>query len=349
MRLVVLSLLIIGLVWVGGSALAQEGYPLDTEACATPAWTGEMYNNTTLSGTPAYVLCRRMIEFNWGNGVPMAQLNNDGFSSRWTSTQAFPTAGTYEFTVWSQGDVTLTVNGSPLVQDNDGINNMVVQSMQYQVAQAGQTANITLEHIDHQGNSQLYLAWALLSGGSPGAVEDHNHGHTRDNSDFPAGGGNVWLINHHNNPSLAAPHEGQSIHVADGISLNYGNNPPRPGFSPDGWSSSWVRTVDFPAGSYTFTVRANDSARLLVDGSEVVPNTSNGTGAVTLSGGRHVITVEHFDNQGEASLFVTWDPPVGTMLFPNGCNGHYTAGIAGNAELCPNRGIATFDAGSLGQ
>ncbi|MFP4320926.1 MAG: PA14 domain-containing protein [Anaerolineales bacterium] len=324
------------------SVAAQDNYPLETEPCAVPAWTGEFYDNASFAGTPAYVLCRRMIEFNWGDGVPLQGINNDGFSSRWRSTQAFPTAGTYEFTVWGQGDVTLRVNGATLIQDNNATNDYAERRMQYEVARAGQTAEIVIEHVDHSGPSQLYLAWSLVAGGSPGATDDHNPGLTRDNSLFPAGGGNIWAITHFNNPNLTEPHTGESIHVADGISLDYAENPPRPGFNADGWSSRWVRTVDFPAGTYTFTVRADDSARLLVDGAEVVPLSANGTGSVTLTAGRHTIAVEHFDNSGPAHLFVTWDPPVGTMLFPDGCNGHYTAGLGGNAPLCPDRGIATF-------
>jgi hypothetical protein len=115
----------------------------------------------------------------------------------------------------------------------------------------------------------------------------------------------------------------------------------------DFWTSRWTRIVDFPAGSYTFTLRVEDQAYVYVDGQEIifhptrVPETTS-TATLDLAAGRHTIQVLHTDAIGDEWIFFTWDPPVGTMLWSDGCNGIFTHGIAANAPLCSSRGPAVI-------
>lgn len=50
-----------------------------------------------------YLLCRRLIDFYWGDGAPFYNIDVDHFSSRWTTMNAFPTMGTYQFQIRVQG------------------------------------------------------------------------------------------------------------------------------------------------------------------------------------------------------------------------------------------------------
>jgi hypothetical protein len=157
----------------------------------------------------------------------------------------------------------------------------------------------------------------------------------------PTGGGEMWSVEYFNNMGL----EGDPVVIenepADGIARNYGQNVPIDGLPADGWSARWTRLVEFPAGVYTFTLRADDTARVLIDGTEILNQTEwlDGTSLVVqaeIPAGRHLIVVEYTELIDLANLFLTWDPQIGTTLFEDGCNGA-TAGVNGSAASCPER------------
>ncbi len=335
-----LVIVVLFLVFIAATGQAQEE-PV-VEACAPPSWTGEFYGNNSLSGTPMYILCRRLIDFYWGDGAPFYNIDVDNFSSRWTTVNAFPNLGTYQFQVRVQGGAALSINGQRVIDAlYDGGSQLLTAT--YQTQYPGQVLYLALEHTHYTGPAQLFLEWSLIDGAAPDVLNDHRATANIGYSDFSAGGGNVWYIEHFSNTNLIGEPTITNIHVADGISYDYEYGPPEPEVPADGWSSRWTRTVDFLIETtYIFYLRANDAARVLVDGQEIISFTSHGIGSVYLTRGRHTIIVEHFDIGEEASLFLTWDPPMGTMLWPDGCNAVYTAGVNGNAPLCPDRGIATF-------
>ncbi|HLA43730.1 MAG TPA: PA14 domain-containing protein, partial [Aggregatilineales bacterium] len=317
------------------------------EECASPSWTGSFFNSSDLSGSPLHVLCRRLIDFVWGGGTPFQGVNASEFSMRWTSTQSFYTAGIWQINITLEGGARLTVNNQVIIDDMTRPQGPRTLSVNYEVQQAGAPVNMTLEFSSAGGSqSQLRMDWNLLQGGSPGAVDDHTVTMNTPPAEFNAGGGNVWQIEHFFGTQLSGEPQGLAIHVADGISYDYDDAPADAGFPQDEWSSRWTRTVDFLPGTYTFYFRGDDGGRVLVDGQVIINqpdlNSNGQTGTIELTGGRHQIVVEHWDVSGLSSIFLTWDPPVGTMLFPDGCNAVYTAGVNGSAAICPDRGIATY-------
>lgn len=329
------------------TVLAQEE-PIRNEPCAAPSWSGQLFSNNNMSGAPEFNLCRRLIDFIWGDGSPYYGIHVDNFSFRWTTQQVMPVAGTYEFMLRVEGGARLLVNNTPIIEAMQPTGGMQTLRRSYNVATAGEILNMTLESTHPTGNASLRLDWSLTSGGSPGHVQDHAITAGMGGFDFTAGGGNVWEIEHFPNAALSGAPVALGIHVADGISYDYDERAPRAGLEGSEWSSRWRRTVDFIANTYTFTVRATDAARVLVDGNVVVDWTAGGSGSVTLTAGRHVIVVEHRNAGGQGDIFVTWDPPVGTMLRPDGCNALYTAGVNGSAELCPGSALPTFSGGQSG-
>ena len=77
-------------------------------------WTGEYFNNTVLSGSPAVVRGDAAVDFNWGWGPPTAGVNRDYFSVRWSG--AFPfDAGRYRFTTTSDDGVRVYVDSQPII------------------------------------------------------------------------------------------------------------------------------------------------------------------------------------------------------------------------------------------
>ena len=77
-------------------------------------WTGQYFNNTTLTGTPVLTRNDSQINFNWGSGSPATGINSDNFSVRWTRIMNFA-AGRYRFTATSDDGVRVWVNGQLVV------------------------------------------------------------------------------------------------------------------------------------------------------------------------------------------------------------------------------------------
>ncbi len=85
-------------------ALVESAWPEDTSV-----WTGEYFNNMKLEGEPVFVREDAEIDFDWGMGSPAPEINEDGFSVRWTRT-ADLAPGLYRFTVTSDDGARLWVN-----------------------------------------------------------------------------------------------------------------------------------------------------------------------------------------------------------------------------------------------
>src|SRR5439155_1639036 len=79
----------------------------------------------------------------------------------------------------------------------------------------------------------------------------------------------------------------------------------------DNFSARWTRNVSFPAGSVTFTVRADDGVRLFLDGVAIIdqwhdqPATTY-TATRTVTAGTHEVRVEYYEKTGDAVIQVSW-------------------------------------------
>jgi hypothetical protein len=83
---------------------------------STDGWSGEYFNNTSLSGAPVLTREDREIDFDWGYGSPAWELPNDRFSARWTRTVHFE-PGSYRFTATTDDGVRLWVNEHLLIDN----------------------------------------------------------------------------------------------------------------------------------------------------------------------------------------------------------------------------------------
>ncbi|HVI68856.1 MAG TPA: PA14 domain-containing protein, partial [Magnetospirillaceae bacterium] len=96
-----------------GPGVSYNWYALYGQPNAT-AFTGEYFNNTTLTGPP--VMTRTdpgELKFDWG-GSPGGSVGADNFSVRWTKTEYLP-AGTYGFSVVMDDGVRLYVDGNLII------------------------------------------------------------------------------------------------------------------------------------------------------------------------------------------------------------------------------------------
>lgn len=339
--------------WIGilGFILLSSAYPRDgasAQGCNAPGWTATFYNNTELVGSPAALSCDVAINFEWGLGAPATNINLDNFGVRWTSLQTFPTAGNYQFTVTAEDGARLYINDALLVDSWVDIEDPQTLSAIYTVNNPGATAFITLEVANFTGYAQARLVWALTSGAllptptptPQGPFTSSSIGQPAPNggnavgvttlSNAPntppsgPGGGLPWSVEYYDSLTPGQIPLGAESAAADGINRDYGTTAPLVSIPEDEWSARWSRWVDFPDGIYTFSLVTPDSARVSINGVQILAHDEDDDPTpaiikVQIPAGRHQLIVEHSDADDEASLFLTWDPAVGTTLPLEGC------------------------------
>ncbi len=87
---------------------------------------------------------------------------------------------------------------------------------------------------------------------------------------------------------------------------NYDTSP-EPGINTENFSIRWTGSVNFTAGSHTFSVTADDGFRVFVDGTAVInnfvpygPTSMNGT--TNLTAGNHTVVIEFREITGWAFI-----------------------------------------------
>ncbi len=135
-------------------------------------WTAQYYNNPTLSGTPVYTeTLPNGINFNWGVGSPNPSVPVDNFSARFTSTQVFPVAGTYQFVVTSDDGVRVFINNQLML---DQFVPRAVTTDSFQMNMPAGPVSMVVEYFEGIDQAALQFQWFLVGGGTlPTATVDY--------------------------------------------------------------------------------------------------------------------------------------------------------------------------------
>src|SRR5665213_3606875 len=127
------------------------------------------YNNTTLTGIPAYTRIEESTNYNWYNCSPeynVIQSNN--FSARFTGFLVPPLSAPYTFIIIPQnGGVSLTVNNSVLINQWPGPFSATYTAVL--TLPAATPVPIEMDFTKTTGNAALNLSWNYPS--APGGVE----------------------------------------------------------------------------------------------------------------------------------------------------------------------------------
>ena len=125
---------------------------------------------------------------------------------------------------------------------------------------------------------------------------------------------------------LSQVYEGQWLDLPDFSSLKAGNieeehdgkiSLKKAGFD-DHFGMVWQGDLSTPeSGEFTFRLDADDGARVLIDGKEIVRIAGNGAmdgsrmkdGKVTLSTGVHKLRIEYYENFGREGIVLAWKGP----------------------------------------
>ncbi len=133
--------------------------PTPTAAPTTPppgeGWLGQFYNNQDLTGSPVATRYDPWIGFEWGTDSPMAGVQSDHFSARWTTKLNLKT-DTYRFCAMSDDGARIWVGGD-LVLDEWHANNGIAYCGDYWAATG--TYEVKVEYYEHGGDALIYMWW----------------------------------------------------------------------------------------------------------------------------------------------------------------------------------------------
>jgi hypothetical protein len=137
------------------------------------------------------------------------------------------------------------------------------------------------------------------------------------------------------------------------IDNDWGGGGPGNGVNNDNFSARWTRAQDFAAGSYTFSVTADDGVRLYIDDVLAIdkwidqgPTTY--TANKTLAAGSHTVKIEYYERGGGAVAkfsYQAYTVPVGTPGITSG--GIYKIVNAGSSKALDVTGASTANGAKI--
>lgn len=258
--------------------------PAASVASAAPGpWWADYFPNPNLEGAPVLSRMDSAIGFDWGLDSPGPGLPADNFSVRWTRDEWFA-GGTYRFLYRSDDGIRIRV-GDELVLDEWHERQATWAWVDRYIPEGVHT--VVIEYYERTGAAAIEVGWEKVVGSA------------------------TWRGEYYGNRDL----QGSPTLIRDeeAIDFDWGSGGPDPTLPADNFSVRWTRVLGFTAGTYRFLASCDDGVRIYVDGNLVVnawqkqklPNTR--TGEIALSEGQHTVTVEYFEEGGEAAAHVWWE------------------------------------------
>jgi uncharacterized protein YraI len=145
-------------------AASVNAQTAETSTAVSPTnfWRAAYFNNLDLTNTPALLRPDPTIDFDWGNGAPVAGvIGADNFSVRWTRTVAL-TPGAYEFTIVANGDVRLWLNNQLLI-NQAATTRPLTTTIDIPSDLAGSAIPVQMEYVHRSGPAIARLNWTAAN------------------------------------------------------------------------------------------------------------------------------------------------------------------------------------------
>lgn len=121
----------------------------------------EYFNNTDLSGQPAYTAVEGKIQGYWHNLSPAPGIDPGRFSTRYSGVISVPTDGIYELSISSNGFGKLYINNQLLI-DNWGAANRARGKSERIELKAGQKILVKVEYAKTNENASVEMRWRII-------------------------------------------------------------------------------------------------------------------------------------------------------------------------------------------
>jgi beta-glucosidase len=146
---------------LGSTLTGEVGAPVP--ASASPGgFKGEYFNNKDLQGPPVLVRTDEQINFDWSRGRPAPQVNEDGFSVRWTGKLTPPESGMYQLGATADDGVRVYLDGKLLVDAWTGNQASQIRTVTKDVnLEAGHSYDVRFEYYEDVRNAIAKFVWSF--------------------------------------------------------------------------------------------------------------------------------------------------------------------------------------------
>jgi LysM repeat protein len=268
--------------------------PPPSDAWWPGPWSGEYFDNVTLTG-PAYTTREDgRVDFNWGWGPPAGGMPTNYFSVRWTGTFHFD-EGTYRFYSRVDDGVRVTVDGERII---DGWRDGALRLYTADRALGAGDHTIQVEYYDRIQVARIHFWCRKVAGPTPIPTP------------VPPSG-EAWFGQFYNNMDL----EGSPVATRHdpSIGFKWGTDSPMPGVRSDYFSARWTTRMHLKTDHYRFCAMSDDGVRIWVRGTLVLDEWHGNNGIVYCgtyhaTTGTHEVKVEYYEDGGDALIYVWWEP-----------------------------------------
>lgn len=256
----------------------------DQNNIPTGKFLGEYYNDINLTDLK-YVEETNDINFDWGNGSPnSSQIQNDTFSARWIGNFQFEEA-TYEFNVTADDGIRLFLDNNPIIDEwRDQAPTNYIKSVDIPAG----LHEIKVEYYENSGGAVAKTSWNKVLPQIPTQEQ--------------------FVVEYFKGKNFNTL---QKVDTSTSIDYNWKKgSPDRELLGNNNFSIRWQGNFDFESGKYKFITKSDDGVRLYVDGQIAIDNWNDHavkTDTVTLElyEGVHEITLEYYENRGNAQISLT--------------------------------------------
>ncbi|MBI2018040.1 hypothetical protein HYS92_03230 [Candidatus Daviesbacteria bacterium] len=311
----------------------------------------------TPQGTPIITRLDQEINFNWETGTPDPAVSADGdhFSINWAGYVQAPQTGDYIFYTKVNGRAKLFIDGTQLI--NNGTDTGATYQTNKITLVAGSKHSLSLEFIEETGNSEIQLSWSYDTGNpstsqvTPDIIKTQYLFSNNINYQIAYSSAQIPKTDPNGPQTPKSQPDGLQGYYFPNPDLTgapilkrvdpkikfdtWGAGSPDPLVPADDFSVRWSGQILVPdtTTDYTFYVKANDGAKLFIDGVKVIDkwgNTSTtkeyiSTPVKLAANTRHNIILEYYEHTGDAEVQLLWESPSlpksvipGDNLFSNG-------------------------------
>ena len=251
------------------------------EAQDVTAWTARYWPNRELAGTPVSSEQSDTLDVDWGDGAPVAGLNQDDFSVRWERTVDLA-GGVYRFDATYDDGLRLYVDGLLLI---DAWQTGPVRETSVELWLEPGRHHLVVDYFEGLGRATASLHWQQLP------------------QTFPNWRGEYYP----NTQLLGVPTELRNDLMPD---FDWGQSAPLQNVAADQFSVRWSRQFNLEEGLYRLAVKADDGFQLYLDGVLVLDRWQNPDQAafheVRLQLiGQHLLELLYYDQYAAAN--VAWE------------------------------------------
>lgn len=127
-------------------------------------WTGQYYNCNNFACPVFNTRVDPAINFLWGAGSPIAGMNADNFSVRWTGIQNFAQGGDYRFTTTFDDSIRVFLDNVVIIDSPSP------QALSVTVPVTAGAHTIIVEFNETTGDAFIQFQWGLVSAAGPTAT-----------------------------------------------------------------------------------------------------------------------------------------------------------------------------------